>query len=221
MTRDDDQSVRGYDRLAPIYQSLEFALFGRSLQRARVALVNHLPSIRTALVLGDGNGRLLEQLCQKQSECSFTSVDQSSKMIELQRKRVIRAGVTNQVEFVREDARKFDPSGREYDLLVAAYFLDCFSEVELARLIPRWLGGIRAGGVFYFVDFVQPRSGWRQRQAAVYQAMMHGFFRWQTGLPNRRLIDLDPILKQQNLSLIESAREIHPMIACRLYQFGG
>ena len=219
--RADDHSVRGYNRLAPIYESLEFALFGRSLQRARVALVDRVPSIRTGLVLGDGNGRLLEQLCHVQPECSFTSVDQSSEMIELQRKRMARVGVPHQVEFVCEDARDFDPSGREYDLLVAAFFLDCFSELQLARLIPRWLAGLRAGGIFYFVDFVQPRSGWRQCQAAVYQALMHGFFRWQTGLPNRRLVDLDPILNQQDLLMIESASEIHPMIACRLYQFGG
>lgn len=216
-----NKSVCGYDRLASVYRPLETCLFGNSLQRARVSLLSALPKINSAIVLGDGDGRLLEQLCKTQPECRVTSVDQSSEMLKHQRRRVHRRKSDDRVNFLQLDAKDFCPPEGGCDLLVAAYFLDCFRADDLAVLLPQWLRGLRAGGLFYFVDFIQPSSGWRRHQSRVYQTLMHWFFRWQTGLPNRQLVDLDEILAAQDLELIANDPDVHPMIACRCYRTRG
>ncbi|PAY19448.1 hypothetical protein CKO51_11340 [Rhodopirellula sp. SM50] len=216
--KNNAKSVRGYDRLAKIYRGLEICLFGNALHRARLALLDQLPRVGRALVLGDGTGRLLEQLCITQPDCRITSVDQSRQMLNQQRRRVERIGALHRVEFVQVDARSYDVPENRFDLVVAAFFLDCFTEDELAACLPRFLASLRDDGTFYFVDFVWPSSTWRRRQATAYQWLMHRFFRWQTGLPNRRLVDLNAVLAGQRLVLHHSADRIHPMMACRCYR---
>lgn len=212
------RSAQGYDRLAKVYRPLEFCLFGHALQRARVALIGDLPKATEILVLGDGDGRLLEQLCQSQTDGQITSVDHSQVMLDRQRARLEPLGADRRVQFICRDARSFVPAVGKYDLLITAFFLDCFTEVELGKLLPIWLAGLRESGHFYFVDFVRPKSLWRRCQSDVYQSMMHGLFRWQTGLPNRRLVDLDAALAVQTLTLIGSAKDVHPLTACRIYR---
>jgi ubiquinone/menaquinone biosynthesis C-methylase UbiE len=215
---DSEKSIRGYDRLARVYRPLERSLFRGGLQESRVALLGDLPESKSALVLGDGDGRLLEQLCHTQPRCRITSVDQSGQMLRLQRQRIERAGASQRVELVAADARDFRPMAGQYDLLVTAFFLDCFGQQELPGLLRHWLSGVRAGGFLYFVDFCLPRSGWRRYRAASYLAVMHGFFRWQTGLSNRHLVDLDGILREQSVSLVKSIGHNHDLIVSRLYR---
>ena len=215
---DNAKSVRGYDRLAKIYRGLEICLFGNALLRARLALLEQLPRVGRALVLGDGTGRLLEELCITQPDCRITSVDQSRQMLNQQRRRVERIGAIDRVDLIQADVRSYDVPENHFDLVVAAFFLDCFSDDELAENVPRFVAGLRDDGTFYFVDFVWPSSTWRRRQATAYQWLMHRFFRWQTGLPNRRLVDLETVLATQNLVLTHSADRIHPMTACRCYR---
>lgn len=217
----DSKLVRGYNRLAAIYRPLEFCLFGNALQRSRVALLGRLPTVERALVLGDGDGRLLEQLCLQQPTCRFTSLDLSTEMLKRQRRRVERASASGRVEFVVEDASVYRPSEGHFDMVVAAYFLDCFSERDLEMLLPRLLDGVRSQGYLYFVDFVHPSRGLRRRQSKLYQRLMHWLFRWQTGLTNRDLVDMDSVLGRQNLVLVESASGGHPMMTTRIYQKTG
>lgn len=112
MTRNSfTRSQRGYNRLAPSYHILEWLVFGKQLQRARVALIAQLPVWHRLLLLGDGDGRLLEQLFLQRSagashssqsgqsslhkrnspgdrRWSITSVDHSPGMLRRQRLRL-------------------------------------------------------------------------------------------------------------------------------------
>lgn len=213
------RSARGYDSLAKIYIPLEFSLFGRALQRSRVALIHRLPSVENALVLGDGDGRLLESLCRAYPNCRFTSIDHSRGMLDRQRNRMQQVDAGDRIQFIRQNAKTFVPDPGTHDLLVTAYFLDCFSAEELSDHFPRWLSALRSGGLLYFVDFVHPESRPRRAQARIYQTMMHALFRFATELPNRRLLDLPSLLDRPDLDLIECSAETHPMTTCRIYRY--
>lgn len=113
------RSQRGYNRLAPSYHILEWLVFGKQLQRARLALIAQLPVWHRLLLLGDGDGRLLEQLflqrCLATSHSpqsgrsslykrnspsarrwSITSVDHSPAMLRRQRLRLNALRVNGQ-----------------------------------------------------------------------------------------------------------------------------
>lgn len=193
-------------------------MFGGQLQRSRTRLLDHLPPLNRILVLGDGDGRFLGELCERQPACKVTSVEQSAAMLDLQRKRCLDAGVSERVEFVRQDARQLDLSERSHDALAALFFLDCFQGDELRKLLPQWLSLVRPGGWFLCVDFQYPAAGWKRLRAAVYLQLMHAFFRWQTALPNRTLVDFDSILDRLPITLAADHLSSHGLIRARLYR---
>ncbi|QEG42149.1 class I SAM-dependent methyltransferase [Roseimaritima ulvae] len=189
----NDPAARGYDRLAPWYQTLERMRFGGGLQRARVALLTDLPHCQHALFIGDGDGRLLQAFAVQQPQCRVTSIDISSRMLDRQRQRLGRRcafAEEPQVRWVQADIRRCDISPQRYDLIVTAFHLDCFPEEEVGRLVERLEAALREQGCWYVVDFAIPRGGWRRLWARFWTAMMIAFFRWQTALATSSLPDV-------------------------------
>lgn len=213
-----ERSRKGYDRLAGIYQALEFVMFRWHLQFARTALLDDLPDVQKALILGDGDGRFLEHFCRVQPSCDVTSVEQSGRMLEAQRRRLAKLKSPHETQFIQCDARSLIQEKYAFDLLVCNFFLDCFTEPELREWMPLWLDAVRPGGLFYFVDFHRPASGWRRFRADCYLGLMHRLFRWQTGLPNRGLVPLEELLSGLNLRLVIQKNMNHGLIQAKLYR---
>jgi len=224
------RSQRGYDRLALSYRATEWLVFGQQLQRARVAMFNELPPWNRLLILGDGNGRLLEQLCVRQlrfaterssgdAPSRITSLDHSLRMLRLQQSRVDSIGASEFVAFIQADARGYKPEVGAYDVVVTPFFLDCFSLAELKLYLPHWLAALRVGGVLLHVDFIVPRSRWQRRRAKLLLGAMHLFFRWQTGLANRQLVDTGPLIEQCGLRMEHEQISGGGMIAAQIWRF--
>lgn len=236
----------GYDRLAASYHRIEWLVFGNQLQRARVALIDQLPNWHRLLILGDGDGRLLEQLYVHRRACeqrhalspqpieeqyrpwSITSVDHSLAMLRRQQLRL--AATTSSgaaadahggtVRFEHIDALSYTPEAKAYDAIVTPFFLDCFSHAELAERLPIWLSGLCSDGAYLHVDFISPRSVWQRPRARALLWAMHVFFRWQTGLTNRRLVDSQSIIKQCGLCKATEHISGRGMIAAQIWRFG-
>lgn len=210
-------SRTGYDRLAPYYAVLEHLAFGAQLMRARTALLDHLPPLEEVLILGEGDGRFLEALLERQSHSRVTVLEQSPRMIELARKKLTEMQEAK-VTFLAEDALAFTPEPCRYSGIVTAFFLDCFAEAELGSLIPRLATGLGPGGLWYYVDFQVPSGGWRKARAQAYLRLMHIFFHWRTGLVSRDLVDPAPIFARLGLKLLEHKSLDGGLLTVRLYQ---
>ncbi|MAI69322.1 MAG: hypothetical protein CMM01_12850 [Rhodopirellula sp.] len=208
----------GYDQLAGRYQLFENLMFGSRLHRARTALLSSIPACHSALVLGDGDGRLLEALLAHQPECQITSIDQSRKMLEIQQARLSNHPHRDNVTWQQQDAREIRGFNHQFDLLVSAFFLDCFTEQELEKHLPHWLNALQPHGYFYFVDFQEPDTAWKRVRGKLYLTAMHQFFRWYTNLPNRKLVDIDGALNQCPLELLVAQNMSHDLISVRLYR---
>lgn len=227
----------GYDRLAASYQGIEWLVFGSQLQRARVALIDRLPVWHRLLIFGDGDGRLLEQLYVHRLRCdqpsahdgrwSITSVDHSAAMLCRQESRLAattgrgKGSDTSEgtVCFEHIDALCYTPEENAYDVIVTPFFLDCFSQAELAEQLPIWLSALCRKGAFLHVDFISPKSPWQRPRARLLLWAMHTFFRWQTGLANRRLVDSQAIITRCGLSKVAEHIGGRGMIAAQLWRF--
>ncbi|MCA9158551.1 MAG: class I SAM-dependent methyltransferase [Planctomycetales bacterium] len=224
------RSQRGYDRLALSYRATEWLVFGQQLQRARVAMVNELPPWNRLLILGDGNGRLLEQLCVRQlrfaterssgdAPSRITSLDHSPRMLRLQRARVESIHAAEYVEFIQADACGYKPEVGAYDVVVTPFFLDCFSLAELESHLPRWMEALRVGGTLLYVDFLVPQSPWQRPRAKLLLWAMHLYFRWQTGLANRQLVDTRPLIEQCGMRMEREQIGGGGMLTAQLWRF--
>lgn len=233
-----DRCRRGYDRLAPWYQTLERLRFGNALQKARVSL---LPEFVTALsqppaplvgresstaqrsarvlFLGDGDGRLLDAFLAEEPDVVVTSVDISRRMLGLQRLRVRSRGC--RVRWHRTDVQSLTFPANSFDAVVTPFFLDCFDPNQLNRLLPRIAAWATADAIWYYVDFQEPQRGVRRAWGRFWLHCMHTFFRWQTGLQATRVIDPSPALQQLGFAATSTA-ELHVgMLRGTLYRRAG
>jgi ubiquinone/menaquinone biosynthesis C-methylase UbiE len=215
-----DRASRGYDLLAPWYQWLERLSFGSALARGRTSLISEFGGADRILFLGDGDGRLLAALAKTYRASRITSVDISRRMIDLQRQRTADIQMHTPIDWIQADLLAVDLGDDQFDLIIAPFVLDCFDRESLARLIQRIDRWLAPRGRLYVVDFCLPERGIRRYRAIAWLWAMHLFFRWTTGLRNKRLIELHPLLAQRGMRITDQRRSQGGMIASTLYQRG-
>ncbi|TWU26926.1 ubiquinone/menaquinone biosynthesis methyltransferase [Novipirellula galeiformis] len=225
----NDRCRAGYNRLAKHYEWLEKLRFGNTLQHARVSCIPELANAHSAphvLVLGDGDGRLLEAFIKHCPTAQITSVDISPVMIEQQRKRfaaLSRSGLASKhsehaVTWITSPIESFPLPTSTFDTVITAFFLDCFDERQLNELLPRIANALNRQARWYVVDFCEPKRGLRRWWAKFWLAIMHAFFRWQTGLGPRRIVDPSPPLHSLGFEPQLEKRFHFEMIRATVYQ---
>jgi ubiquinone/menaquinone biosynthesis C-methylase UbiE len=127
------------DRIAPYYEILEHLSFGKSLERRRFAFLEETRTSERAIVCGGGDGRFLARLLRANPKVQVDFVDLSPKMVQLAEQRIAGMGRAYRVRvrFYIGDVCEFQARPEGYDLIVTHFFLDCFSETELATVVAR------------------------------------------------------------------------------------
>lgn len=186
------------DPIARWYRWLEYAGFGRALERRRFAFLKDVAGARRALVLGEGDGRFLVKLVEQNAGASIDYVDVSARMLD-----VARARAGERVNYILGDALEIPLPAKEYDLIVTHFFLDCFEERDAARLVERVAASAKDGARWVISEFYE--SGWWAR---VVIGGLYWFFGVTTGLRTRKLVDHRPLLRGAGFELekAESSR---------------
>jgi ubiquinone/menaquinone biosynthesis C-methylase UbiE len=184
-----------FDPVARVYHLVEALVFGRTLQRARVAWLGEVADARRALIVGEGDGRFLEQLLVIAPSVEVVCVDGSAGMLSVASKRI---GASERVQFVHADLGAYEPTGR-YDLVVTHFVLDCFDEPGVAALAARLTATLAPGGRWLLADFRVPTGVLRALRARFWLAVMYRFFRIATKLRVKRLVDPTSILELNGL----------------------
>jgi ubiquinone/menaquinone biosynthesis C-methylase UbiE len=203
------------DPLARWYRFLEYCAFGRALERRRFEYLERLAGARKILILGEGDGRALKRLLEIAPAAFVDVVELSGKMIELARS---RAGTTNRVRFLRQDARAITPGSRSYDGIMTCFFLDCFSADDAGAIIKRLAGALTADGIWLMTDFEVPERGWRRWYAALWIGTMYRFFQITTGLGVGKLPPVGRLLKEAGLKRVARKEERGGMIVSEVWR---
>jgi len=202
-----------FDLLAPHYRWMERLCAGEKLQRCRTACLDAIPAPEHALVYGEGNGRFLIELCRRFPTTQVTVVEASAVMITLAQTRLRRAGLENAaVTFVHADALQWRPPTAAFDLIVTCFFLDCFREDQLQRLIPRIAGAAQMEAHWLVADFKIADSGWRRLRSRMIVRLLYAFFRRVTRLPARSLVPPGPFLGTAGFMLVRRLEQDHGLL---------
>jgi SAM-dependent methyltransferase len=200
----------GFDRLSRCYRALEFAAFGRDLERARFEFLDRLASSRDVLLLGEGDGRCAARLASLAPVARIRCVDSSRTMIERASRRVAGSGAGHRVSFECSDALLLAPEPGSFDAVATFFFLDCFNEARVESIVARMGAALRPGAVWLFADFVVPARGIARLRACAWLRILYCFFRFATGLRASALPPSEEVL----------ARAGWARIACRDFQRG-
>ena len=190
----------GFDLLAPHYLWMERLLAGRALQRCRTAFLPETLNAKSALLLGEGNGRFLSEFLRVNETAAVTCVDSSAKMLELARRQVVRTGTNpDRLAFVRADLLDEEETAWHrgpFDLIVTHFFLDCFRGDQLSLLLPRIADQASSKANWLLADFHLPAQGFWRWRARLILWIAYRFFRVVTRLPARALPDPAPLLME-------------------------
>ncbi|HTB64267.1 MAG TPA: class I SAM-dependent methyltransferase [Opitutales bacterium] len=183
-----------FDPLARVYFLLEYAAFGRELERARFCFLEKLRNCRDILLLGEGDGRCMARLAQIAPQARLHCVDASQAMLHRAAAR-LDAPTRSRVTFTCAEVQAWTPPVESCDAVVTLFFLDCFSPETVAALVARMQPALRPGALWLFADFILPASGFARWRAQVWLRVMYCFFRWQTGLAVKMLPPSEAILR--------------------------
>lgn len=209
-------TVPRFDRLAPLYATLEAVSFGGLLQWCRTALLADVADARRVLILGEGDGRYLAAFLAANPAATVEVIDGSPAMVALARRRA--GAAAGRVTWHVADARHFDPPGPPYDLIVTNFFLDCFEAGELGSLVAKFAGSLAPGGLWVVGDFRVPPGRLRGPLARLALAGMYAFFKLTTRLPAGRLADPHPPLRAAGLVLVRERCRLGGFLTASLWR---
>lgn len=156
-----------FDSLARAYRWLEYFSFGHMLERCRFHFLMRCSHARHALVLGDGDGRFTARLLASNPTIKVDAVDASPAMLAVLRERA-RQSCRNadiRLSTTEADIRRFIPTGKDYDLVVSHFFLDCLTDGEVTGLIARLSRRMTQDAIWLVSEFAVPEKGWRRLAA--------------------------------------------------------
>jgi SAM-dependent methyltransferase len=175
-----------FDRVARIYRWAEYAALGPLLERTREHYLPQLADRRSALVLGDGDGRFLAQLLRQNPGLQATAVDTSAAMLGLLRQRCAFAAHRL---YTRQHSALETAAEANTDLVVTHFFLDCLTQPDVNALIARFASTVRPGTLWLLSDFAIPAKPMLRPLAAIYIRSLYLAFRLLTGLRTTHLPD--------------------------------
>ena len=196
-----------FDRIATIYRWAEYPSLGPLLQRTRTRLLDQLGNPRHALVLGDGDGRFLEQLLLRYPQCTAVAVDISAAMLDKLRRRCLRSvpNASARLTTLQRSALEIeippDPE-RKPDLVVTHFLLDCFSQPDVDLLVASIASQLAPGALWLVSDFALPANALVRPFARLYIASLYAAFRLLTGLRVRQLPDPQSALHRAGMRRI-------------------
>lgn len=151
-------SPPNFNHLAGVYRWMELVSFGPWLWWCRCAFLPEIAACRSALVLGDGDGRFTARLLAANPSVRIDAVDASPAML---RALVRRAGShAGRVRTHAADARQLNlatlAENPPYDLIVSHFFLDCLTTEEVHTLASRLRPIITADALWVVSEFSIP-----------------------------------------------------------------
>ncbi len=207
------------DAIASAYRWIEYAAFGRQLERHRFTFLEAAKDRNRALLVGDGDGRFLVRLAIHNTRIQIDFVELSRKMIDVARKRLRDANVRNssRIRFVQADIREVELAPEAYDLVATNFLLDCFSAEDLAEIIPALRRACMFRAKWLVSEFQKPANGWRAWYAELWLRSMYLFFRLTTQLETQSLPPYEEILAQTGFSLTSKATSRAGLICSELW----
>lgn len=128
------------------------------IPRCKTAMLKHLKPGDRVLIAGVGHGTEAVEASRRGVE--VTAVDLSETMLKHFRRRIERENPPGEIRVVHDDIFNVREAG-QYDMVIANFFLNVFSETRVREVADHLGTLVKPGGHFVVGEFVLPGQGWR------------------------------------------------------------
>lgn len=135
-----------FSSIAPVYDSLARLVFGRSLEHAQRTFLSEIGPKAKVLIVGGGTGQIIDWIPQGLG-LQIDYVELSKGMLQRAKD---RSSEGNRVDFILGDVSVHQGS---YDVIIANFFLDCFSTAQLVQVLKHLKDQLGAKGRLLVTDF--------------------------------------------------------------------
>lgn len=213
---------RGFDRIAPFYESLGRIFVGKSLLQSQIWEIPHLPEHCSVLIVGGGAGGFLYELVRSGKARHVCYVDISPRMVELSKARIERLlrGAGDhacRVEFITGTVDDI-PAWNVYDAVITNFFLDLFTTEETVRLVAKLDCHLRPGGLWCFSDFCLKDRTSSKALKELYIGSLYTSFGMLCGISGRRLPPYEAVFRAADYEAREEASFGRDLILSVIYR---
>jgi len=175
-----------YDHIAGIYDRLAALVFGSSIIRSQLWLLQYQLAGSRIIIAGGGTGVLLEALGKMDiPSLDITFVELSGKMM---RKAQKRNTGKHKIQFVHNAIEQFI-ADHPFDVIITPFLFDNFASNKATEVFGHLNGMLRPGGTWLFTDFdLYHEAPWWQR---ILLQFMYGFFKIIARVTANTLPDMD------------------------------
>ncbi|MGE5622482.1 MAG: class I SAM-dependent methyltransferase [Bacillota bacterium] len=142
-----------YKIVGPIYDLLSAVYSGNSIHHCKVAMLEHLKPGDKVLFAGVGHGR--DAVHAAKLGANVTVVDLSETMLRNFQRNLEKEGVNVKIRQVHSDILKVEEY-EQYDMVVANFFLNVFSEDMMVRVLQHLIKLGKPGAHVVVGDFSYP-----------------------------------------------------------------
>jgi len=129
------------------------------IPRCKSAMLKHLRPGDTVLVAGVGHGT--EAIEASGLGAEVTAVDLSETMLKHFRRRIEKENPPKEIRVIHDDIFNVKDTGA-YDMVIANFFLNVFSETRVVEVANHLGSLVKPGGHFVVGEFVLPgKTGWQ------------------------------------------------------------
>lgn len=209
-----------FDSVARAYRWMEYCSFGRMLERCRFHFLMQCSHARHALILGDGDGRFTARLLVSNPSIRVDAVDASPAMLAVLRgrARLNCRNVDTRLHTIQADLRQFTPVGKDYDLVISHFFLDCLTNGEVMDLIARLSPRMTPDAIWLVSEFSVPEEGWPRLGARMVIRSLYFAFSVLTGLHVRKIPNYAKSFDDNKFRLLEKSEYLGGMLITEVWE---
>ncbi len=200
-----------YNNSVWFYDFLTGLVFGKTLFRAQVYLLNNIKPGNKILIAGGGTGKILEAITSiHHAGLKITYVDVSEKMIAASNKRDTGKNKVTFINAAIESSKLPD----NFDVVITPFLLDNFTEENLQKIFSRIDQLLLPGGLWLNTDFQLTGKRWQKIMAG----SMLIFFRIICAIEAKKLPDIQNCFNNNGYRIVEQKTYWGDFIITTAYQ---
>lgn len=200
-----------YDNAAFFYDRLSRLVFGNSLIKSQVYLLQFIRPDSTILIAGGGSGIILEEIAKIYPKgLNITYVELSAKMMNLSMSRWCGS---NTLTFITEAVENIATS-KGFDVVLTPFLFDNFTTETAKTVFESVHQKLSVGGIWLLADFNLTGKLWQ----AVLLKMMYIFFRIICRIEATKMPEYEILFKNSGYELQASQSFYGQFIIARQYR---